>query len=95
MNDLFPETIDRKKHGATWTVGNRQMRNFRGFLQSREFNDENWQFQIPWFSTDNITCSVYVIDDAGEIKAQAGIPIDYQARITIHDKKYGRQFWDH
>lgn len=95
MGDLFPETIDRAKHGAEWWRGHWQCRNFHGYFQSREDGRGSWQFAIPWFSLDDVTCTVYVIDSAGELKHRDNVPIDSQDRITVLGKKYGREFWSH
>ena len=93
--DLFPETIDKSKHGAEWWCGAWQCRNFHGYFQSREQGRGAWQFTIPWFSLDDVTCTVYAINDLGEVVKRAGVPIDSKGRITVLGKKYGREFWNH
>lgn len=95
MNDLFPETINQGTHGAEWWAGNWQCRNFKGYFQSREDGHGTWRFQVPWFSNDGATCSVYRIDAAGQHYTSDGIPIDDGGGITILGRKYDRRFWDH
>lgn len=95
MNDLFPETINRGTHGTEWWAGRWQCRNFHGYLQSREDGRGAWRFHVPWFSADDVTCSVYRINAEGRDYTESGVPIDDQGRITILGRKYDRRFWDH
>ena len=95
MEDLFPETVDKGQHGTEWWHGHRQCRNFHGFFQSREEGRGQWQFSVPWFACDDVTCTVYVINAQGELKKKDGIPIDAEGRITILNRKYGREAWNH
>jgi len=100
QHSLFPDLptqtpVERTQHGAQWRVGNWNCRNWHGYFQSREIGARNWRFQVPWFSNDDVTCTVYVLDDQGEITGQDGIPIDDQGRITIMGRKYSRSHWDH
>lgn len=95
MNDLFPETITKGANGAIWWAGNWECRNWHGFFQSREGGCGTWRFQVPWFSSDDVTCSVYVITEAGEMQTRDMIPIDDKSRITILGRKYAPEHWDH
>lgn len=92
MADLFPETINKGQHGATWTVGNWQVRNFHGFIQQRERGQRNWQFYIDGFG--DFDCSVAGLDENG-MRISRRVPIDEANRITIMGRKYGRAHWDH
>ncbi|WP_435171123.1 hypothetical protein [Falsirhodobacter sp. 1013] len=95
MDDLFPDTITKAAHGAIWWAGNYECRNWHGYFQSREGGRGNWRFQVPWFSTDDVTCSVYAITEAGDVQTRDLIPIDDKARITIMGRKYTREHWEH
>lgn len=95
MDDLFPDTINKSEHGATWWAGSWECRNWNGYFQSRESGRGNWCFQVPWFSNDNLTCSVYVIDANSQPQTRDLIPIDQENRITIQGRKYSRDFWHH
>jgi hypothetical protein len=86
---------EKGRNGAVWWSGNWECRNWHGYFQSREGGVGNWCFHIPWFSNDDVTCTVYGLNDAGEIYNKERIPIDAQANITILGKKYGREYWDH
>lgn len=91
--EMFP--VNKAKHGAVWSAGNYECRNFHGYYQCREGGEGNWCFQVPWFSNDNLTCSVYIIDEAGEMQLEDKIPIDAENRIEIRGKLYDRQHWNH
>ena len=99
FNDLpympAPSIADRYQHGAEWHAGAWQCRNHHGYFQSREGGVGPWCFQVVWFSNDDVSCTVYVLDAKGELVGQDGVPIDDQNRITIRDRKYGDRFWDH
>ncbi|MPL92129.1 hypothetical protein SDC9_38226 [bioreactor metagenome] len=95
MNDLFPETINKAVHGTVWWRGRRQCRNFHGFFQSRDDGVGLWQFSVPWFSADNLTCTVYAISSSGELEHCRNIPIDRRDRLTIMGRQYGREAWRH
>ncbi len=92
MADLFPETINKGQHGTTWTVGNWQVRNFHGYMQSREDGQRNWRFYIHGFGDTD--CSVAGLDENGQ-NISRRVPIDRANRITIMGRKYGRAHWDH
>ena len=93
QNDLVP--VDRSLHGAVWTTGNYQCRNFHGYFQSREAGTGNWMFQVPWFANDDKTCTVYRIGDDGELAHENNVPIDAKNQITILGRRYGRDHWNH
>lgn len=95
MKDLFPETISKGEHGAVWWAGNWQCRNWHGYFQSREQGRGPWRFNVPWFSTDDTTCSVGRIDVEGRDFTESDVPIDRHGRITIRGRSYGRQSWNH
>lgn len=95
MDDLFPETINKSQHGAEWWQGRYQCRNFHGFFQSRYDGRGIWQFSVPWFSGDNLTCTVHAISSNGELMHRRNIPIDQRNRITIMGRQYGREAWQH
>ncbi|MFY0633664.1 MAG: hypothetical protein JXQ91_07625 [Vannielia sp.] len=96
MNDLFPETIDRTQHGATWWASdNWQGRNFHGFYQCREGGKGEWQFVIYAFCNDDVSASVYVVADRdGDLQLE-NVPIDQKDRLHINGKTYGRRNWCH
>lgn len=48
--DLFPETMDRSRHGIVWWTGRYQCRNWHGFYQSREGGEGPWLFHVRGFS---------------------------------------------
>lgn len=81
-------------HGAVWWIGDYECQNYRGYFRSREGGKGNWCFQIPWFGSDDLTCTVYTLDKQGEM-VHEDVPIDEEGRITVLDKKYGRNFWNH
>lgn len=92
MLDLFPDTVDKTKDGATWQVGNWHCRNWHGFLQSREGDRGNWCFQVHGFAgpeDGDGTAWVYTIT------GQEPCPIDKHNRILINGKRYGRAHWNH
>lgn len=94
--DQLPELVAvRAQHGHQWQSGNYHHRNHHGFYQYREGPTGNWRFYVPWFSNDDVTCSVQVFDMNGEIQQRSGVPIDDKGRITLLGRKYGRSFWDH
>ncbi len=95
MNDLFPETIDKGRPGSIWWVGNWQIRNFQGFMQSREEGRGNWCFQIYGFGADGGDwCSVHGLDAAGE-QIMHRVWIDAKDRLHIAGQTYGRAHWNH
>lgn len=89
---LFPDLIDKARHGATWWAGNWQCRNFHGYFQSREGGRGPWRFQIDGFGDDD--CTVLVVRDQGSL-GTCRAPIDALDRITIMGRKYGRNHWSH
>ena len=93
QDDLFP--VDRCQHGAVWTAGNYQCRNFHGYYQCREGGEGNWMFQVPWFCSDDKTCTVYRIGHDGHLCHESFVPIDAKGRITILGRRYDRDHWDH
>lgn len=69
-------------------------RDFHGFAQFREDENDPWRFYVSGF--DSTSCG-----EAGEcavLRTDGGlewVPIDAENRISINGRKYGRQHWDH
>lgn len=89
------DTAHRGQHGATWQAGNWQCRNWNGWFQHREGGQGPWQFAIPWFSNDDVTCTVYGLSERGDMVQRDGVPIDGHNRILIEGRRYGRDRWTH
>lgn len=94
--NLFPHLPvirpDMSQHGAQYQDGNWLVRNWHGFMQSREVGQRNWCFQIYGFRDTD--CNVATWDDQGQ-PASCLVPIDQKDRITILGRKYGRAHWSH
>lgn len=52
-------------------------------------------FQVPWFCSDDKTCTVYRIGHDGNLCHESFVPIDAKGRITILGRRYDRDHWDH
>jgi len=85
----------KARHGTVWWEGNWQCRNHHGYLQTREEGKGYWMFEIPWFSNDDVTCTVLGIDCRGELMNIDETPIDDQNRITVLGRKWGYRHWRH
>jgi hypothetical protein len=93
QQQLFEVTAAHKaRHGAVWTAGNWECRNFHGYFQSREGGTGPWCFQIYGFGDED--CSVYALAGKGEM-VFLRVPIDQENRITVRGCKYGRDNWNH
>ena len=86
------ERDDKGIPGSQWWVGDWQCQNFHGYFRSREGGIGNWCFQIYAFGDDD--CAVYALNKTGEMVLE-DVPYDARDRITVLDKKYGRNFWAH
>ncbi len=97
MTDLFPETINKGQHGATWQAGAWTVRNWRGYAQQREKGQRDWQFYVDGFSgpEDGNGIAHVLMIRADGTTCTAPHPIDRHNRITIMGRKYGRTHWDH
>lgn len=89
-----PQPPQPLREGEVRMAGDWQVRNFRGFLQSREGTSGSWRFYVSGFSpvTEGVagTCSVLLVDGA---KRQ--VEIDSANRILIEGTWYGPSRWDH
>ena len=96
--DLFPELIDKARHGAEWWTGRYQCRNWNGFFQSREDGRGKWQFYVVGFTDGppggEQTAHVALID-RGERLCGAPCPIDARNRIQVMGRWYGPENWKH
>lgn len=54
----------------------------------------HWEFVVPWFGPDDLTCTVYKVSKSGDLMHE-DVPIDNESRITILNKKYGPALWNH
>ena len=98
--DLFnePQTVSNESQplrpGEVRTIGNWQVRNYKGFYQSREGGVGDWQFHISSFDSSMTgsagKCSLILAGGGTE-----DVPIDAQDRITVDGIKYGRKHWKH
>lgn len=91
----IPDFTNKNRHGAVWWCGNWECRNFHGYFQSREVGSGAWCFQVPWFSIDDVTCTVYRVGKGGELVHENFVPIDDKGQLTILGRKYGREHWNH
>ena len=81
-------TKDTRQNGSGW-----QVRDFKGWWQAREFSDgkpSRWQFEVPWFSSDDAHCSVLRAD--GTLQE---VRIDAANRIYIDGRWYDSRHWHH
>lgn len=79
--------------GETRWIGNWQIRNFKGYYQSRESGAGPWKFHIYGFNGttgERGTCSLILAGGGRE-----DVPIDANDRISVLGVKYGRTHWDH
>ena len=94
--DLFPDAIairpDMSKHGAQYQDGNWHIRNWNGYVQTREVGQRNWCFQIYGFRDFDCTVLIWHIDGT---RRREYVPIDEANRITILGRKYGQCHWNH
>lgn len=90
QDELFD--INKDQHGATWWAGNWQIRNFHGWLQSREGGAGLWQFQIHGFSGPEGGDGLASVM---RVTGRRDVPIDRHNRILIEGKRYGRAHWNH
>ena len=82
------------KEGEIRTAGNWQIRNFKGYQQSREGNSGLWKFYVTDFDSSTSGQDGYcnVLMNGG---IRDTVRIDSKNRITIHGKKYGESHWNH
>lgn len=86
----LPNDGDKARRGA-WEI-----RNWRGWYQSREIVDGRagaWCFQIYGFRDDD--CSVYAFDPISGDVIRCDVPIDDRDRILVDGRRYGRDRWAH
>ena len=80
--------------GEVRTVGNYQVRNFKGFYQSREGKEGAWKFHISGFdstTTGSAGFCTLILANGGREE----VPIDAKDRISVLGAKYGRENWIH
>lgn len=86
-----PDTL---AEGETRWMGNWQVRNFKGYFQSREGGAGTWRFQVSTFDATSTgqhgSCSL-ILADGG----RATVPIDAKDRISVLGVKYNRSHWAH
>ncbi len=96
--DLFPELIDKARHGTEWWAGRYQCRNWHGFFQSREEGRGNWLFYVEGFcdgpAGEEKTAHVARVVDRDKLRG-VPCPIDLNNRVQIMGKRYGRDHWQH
>lgn len=96
--DLFPEIIDRSRHGAVWWTGRYQCRNWHGFHQSREDGEGQWLFHVRGFSDgppgEERTAWVLTVNQETTPGA-IPCPIDEKHVLTICDQRFSRNRWCH
>ena len=88
-NDTQPLAL-----GEVRTVGNYQVRNFKGFYQSREGKEGAWKFHISGFdstTTGSAGFCTLILANGGREE----VPIDAKDRISVLGAKYGRENWIH
>jgi len=91
--ELIPMTPDEKgTPGASWWQGSWECRNFHGYFQSREQGRGDWQFTIHSFG--DFHANIYLVSRSGKL-AHEDVPIDAQSRISVNERKYGRDHWNH
>jgi hypothetical protein len=81
-------------HGQSTWIGSHQVRNFHGFLQSREGGKGAWQFQVTGLGPESTGQAGWcnVLEIGGDAKR---VSIDEQDRICIKGRRYGRARWNH
>lgn len=96
--DLFPDTIDKTQDGASWTIGDWQFRNWRGWHQEREGGRGQWQFRISGFSGGaagyETEAHIYRIGERGQLVTRI-VQMDRLDRINVEGRKFGRSRWAH
>lgn len=80
--------------GEVRSVGNYQVRNFKGFYQSREGGKGPWKFHISGFDSTTTGsagfCTLILANGGREV-----VPIDEKDRISVLGIKYSRENWMH
>lgn len=94
--DLPQDFTFRAEHGAAWTSGAWQHRNWHGYWQSKE-RGGNWRFYITGFTgpeDGDGTAYVMKLDAHGRDVSEPH-PINGRGHVLILGRRYGRQNWDH
>lgn len=80
--------------GETRWIGNWQIRNFKGYYQSREGGAGPWKFHVSGFDATTTgqhgSCSLILAGGGRE-----AVPIDAKDRISVLGVKYNRNHWVH